>query len=351
VDALRVALTPAEERQLADRPQVSGAAYECYLRARYEIARWTEPALDRALQHLEAALEIEGENAFLLASMAQVHTAYLWGGFRLDEETQNGAERYAKRALALDPAVAPAHGALGGLATMTGDMKSAYVHLQQAVSLGTDDPNDWLMYLLAACTVGRTSTTGPLVERLVQADPLNSVVHVSCAVHDWFEGRYEAALAAVRVALQLDPASVTNRCMGVYLMAVNGRVDEARALVDEWLTDTPEHFYALNMRGVLYAFEGRHNEWSSRMGKVLADEQQRSALRSDAIAVLWNAEVCAMNGETDQALEWLEHGLELGLINYPFLAEKDRFLAGLRTDPRFQGLMERVKKAWEEFEA
>jgi hypothetical protein len=61
-------------------------------------------------------MEIEGENALLLASLAQVHAAYIEGGFRVDEETQNAAERCAQRAVALDPAMAPAHSALGVLA-------------------------------------------------------------------------------------------------------------------------------------------------------------------------------------------------------------------------------------------
>jgi len=280
----------------------------------------------------------------------QVHTAQLYGGFRIDEETQTAAERYAKRALALDPAVAPAHAALGGLAFMTGHPKSAYVHLQQAVSLGTDDPNDLSMYLMAAGMLGQTSTSRPLVERLIQTDPLNSVAHVCCSLQDYFEGRYEAALSSVRVALRLDPVSVYNRCMGVYLMAVNGRLDEARVLVDDWLTDTPDHLFARDMCSFVYAFEGRRAEYSSYVAGLLADEQLRSAARSDALGVLWKAEAFAVLGETGEALEWLEHGVELGLINYPFLAEKDRFLDGLRGDPRFQRLMERVKKEWEEFE-
>ncbi len=36
--------------------------------------------------------------------------------------------------------------------------------------------------------------------------------------------------------------------------------------------------------------------------------------------------------------------------NYPHLGERDRFLANLRGDPRFDALMARVKREWEAFE-
>jgi tetratricopeptide (TPR) repeat protein len=346
VKALEEALSPGE----TGRPLASGAAYECYLRARHEIARWTESGLDRAVQHLEAGLEIEGENALLLASLAQAHAAYIEGGFRVDEETQNAAERYARRALALDPANAPAHGALGVLAYVAGDAKRAYVHLQRAVSLGTDDPNDLLWYVHATGAVGRTSTSRPLVERMVHTDPLNSVAHVSYAVQDYFEGRYEAALASVRVALRLDPTSLPARWWGVYLMAAEGQLDEAYALLDQWRTEAPEHPWMIAQTALVYAVEGRQTESMNLHARMLADAEVQSVIRSEPTAVLGYAHLTTLNGEIDAALEALEHGLELGLINYPFLAEKDRLLDGLRGDPRFQGLMERVKKEWEEFE-
>jgi hypothetical protein len=169
-----------------------------------------------------------------------------------------------------------------------------------------------------------------------------------CAIQDFFEGRFEAALACVRVALRLDPVNAMVRGWAVYLMARGGRLDEARLLLDEWGTDTPEHPLVHVITGLLYAFEGRHTESSSLFGKVVADKEMRSAMRSDSVGILWGAEWYVMIGETDEAIEWLEHGLGLGFINYPLLAEKDRVLAGLHGDSRFQRLMERLKKEWEE---
>jgi len=59
----------------------------------------------------------------------------------------------------------------------------------------------------------------------------------------------------------------------------------------------------------------------------------------------------ALLDKKEEAIDWLEHAaLNRGFINYPLLAEKDPFLANIRSEPRFQKLMERVKKEWEEFE-
>jgi hypothetical protein len=57
-----------------------------------------------------------------------------------------------------------------------------------------------------------------------------------------------------------------------------------------------------------------------------------------------------MNGESEEAVEWLEHGVDLGAINYPFLSLLDPYLENLRGDSRFNDLMVRVKREWEAFE-
>ena len=53
----------------------------------------------------------------------------------------------------------------------------------------------------------------------------------------------------------------------------------------------------------------------------------------------------------DRALDWLAIAIDRGFINYPFLAQHDPFFATLRSDPRFQELMETVRDRWERFES
>ncbi|OGD35804.1 MAG: hypothetical protein A2V45_01085 [Candidatus Aminicenantes bacterium RBG_19FT_COMBO_58_17] len=76
---------------------------------------------------------------------------------------------------------------------------------------------------------------------------------------------------------------------------------------------------------------------------------------------------CALRHEKDKALQtltkqkreilwkdpegpWLERAVARGWANYPLFSRIDPFLANIRGEDRFQKLMERIKRDWENFE-
>ena len=58
----------------------------------------------------------------------------------------------------------------------------------------------------------------------------------------------------------------------------------------------------------------------------------------------------AMAGAQERAIDWLAIAVDRGFINYPFLARYDPFIASLRSDSRFQQLLDVVRDRWEKFE-
>jgi hypothetical protein len=59
----------------------------------------------------------------------------------------------------------------------------------------------------------------------------------------------------------------------------------------------------------------------------------------------------ALAGLPEEALHWLEVAIDKGFINYPFLALHDASFARLRSDARFNDLLEMVRDRWMRFEA
>jgi hypothetical protein len=80
-------------------------------------------------------------------------------------------------------------------------------------------------------------------------------------------------------------------------------------------------------------------------------------MSGDLESYCWNDPECpvfiagqfGLIGERERALQWLGHWVDRGSINYPMLAHGDPLLQPLRGEPRFQGLLDRVRPQWERF--
>ena len=73
VDALRLRLTPTEDRRLAQRPIVDLRAYRYHLLARQEIWSFNTQSLDHALQLVRRAEDIVGDNELLFVAEGLIY--------------------------------------------------------------------------------------------------------------------------------------------------------------------------------------------------------------------------------------------------------------------------------------
>ena len=81
-------------------------------------------------------------------------------------------------------------------------------------------------------------------------------------------------------------------------------------------------------------------EHEAARAELNEDVKRNAAVDPDiAYAV---ASVYALEGERDQAFEWLQRSIALGNENAPWL-KRDPTLASLREDPRFKQLLARIQ--------
>ena len=125
VDALQLRLTDAEARGIAKRPIDNAAAYDCYMRARHEVYRFTADGLDRAQKLVDAGLSLIGENSLLLATRGMVSWYYLNFSIRPEDRYLDEAAAYAARALEQDSQNYVGIFLRGLVASKRGDIESA----------------------------------------------------------------------------------------------------------------------------------------------------------------------------------------------------------------------------------
>ena len=244
VDALKLTLTPEEQRDIAQRPIVDIQAYDCYLKARRDVMRMSEDSLGRSVRALQEGLARAGDNSLLYGVLGDAYFIYAHISLKVDEQAYlQQLDHIANKILALDPEAPQGHSLRGFLDfKQRHSVDSLVTNLKRALAV---DPNDtfalWLLCFVYT-KVGKTTAATRLVEKFLGTDPLNPLSHWTAgwvySVED-----IERALGPFRRAHQMDPEQTMLRYCLARALAFAEHVEEACALLAP-MVDTPSHVWS-----------------------------------------------------------------------------------------------------------
>jgi serine/threonine protein kinase len=344
VDALHMTLTPLEARRLTHRPLDDIRAYDSYLKAKREMLRFTKDGLDRALVFLQNSETLVGENILLLSATGQVYWQYVNAGISADRSYLAKARQCAERILALDANSEHGHRLVGLVQIHEGNIRGAISNFKRALTIDPNDPDTLVWLCLVGGTSGKAAAVKPWAERLTAIDPLTPLYQVLPAILSEMEGDFAAAIAAFAPHYpdNLDNPGV--RLAYGQVLALGGKTDQALDVFEALNRDMPEspfanlgQFYAAALRGERQ--RARESVTPEVEGLLGADPQYSWFL----------AQCYALIDDRDRAIDWIRRAADLGFINYPLLAERDPFLATLRSEPAFKPLIEDIRRRWEAF--
>ena len=350
VNALKLKLTSEEEQKMMERPVENVQAYECYLRARQEMWRYTEDSFDRALQYLQNGLEIVGDNSLLYAGMGLVYCNFYEFGIGVSEETLAKAEEYALKVLRLEPNSSLSYSLLGRIERFRGSGIKALKHFKKALDIDPfeQEAQFWLG-IEYIWKVGKPDSARPIIEKLIDRDPLSPLNHLAKGIYYWLTGEFDNALKSFNNMLKLEPDHVLANFWSAYTLLWSKQYSKAYALIDrmaqEESPDQPQKVFTGWLLFLKYALNGEKSK-----ALEFLTEDVRNYFWQDAELPWLGAGGFALIDEKKEAIRWLEHSINKGFINYPVLSEIDPFLENIRGEPRFKKLMERVKHEWENFE-
>jgi non-specific serine/threonine protein kinase len=130
--ALRITLTPQEEKTIARKPTENARAYDYYLRGRAYARRVTRPDLELAMEIYDRAIELDPKFALAHAGMATVCGLYYEWHEQHPRWLEKG-EAACERTLAIDPELPEGLAARGRLFLSRQQHDQAIDHARRAI--------------------------------------------------------------------------------------------------------------------------------------------------------------------------------------------------------------------------
>jgi non-specific serine/threonine protein kinase len=293
-DALNLHLSAQEQQDVQRHYTQNPQAYEAFLAGRAMLVFEDQPdKLAVAREHFEKALELDPNYAPALAGISHVE-GFTYRDIDSAPVHLEQAERFAARALAIDPQLAEAHVAMGRVYGMKYDYARAVQEFRVAIRF---EPQNILAWDLLSWALAYQQPPDPA----------------------------EAEKAA-REALRIEPSRfMADYHLGRALM-LQGRYQEAEAAFQQVRDISPSSTMADLGLGQMYLLQG-----NSERALLLFEKQNRKSGND----LFWLACAYSAHGDKDKALAAMQEALQLGFRDFAAI-DASPALAPLRSDPRFQ---------------
>ncbi|MBS0382449.1 MAG: TIR domain-containing protein [Proteobacteria bacterium] len=339
VQHLKLKLLDRKEARAADAP-ADIETYNLYLKGRFHWAQ-RPPGLAKAMEYFKQAIDRDPNYARARAGLADCYTCLgAWeSGVVPPREAMPLALEAADKALELDSRLVEAHTSLAYRTTnYEWDWEGAEARFKLAFDL---NPNysvchHWYSHLLVA--LGRTDESLKESKRCLELDPLDHLTNAHLAWHHLFSRQFEEAVEQCAKTEEMHPDTFIVRYFLGLAEEQLGHVDRAVETLRMAVKLAGSITYATAGLGHLYGRCGRTAE-----ARAIYDELGARAKQGYVPAYDF-AIVCVGLGWKDQAFEYLSKAYDerSGWMTY---LKGDSRLDPLRSDTRFQDLMQRLRLA------
>jgi DNA-binding winged helix-turn-helix (wHTH) protein/Tfp pilus assembly protein PilF len=310
-------------------------AYEAYVKGRASWSKRTDEGFKQAVAYFKQAVKLDPNFAQGYAGLADCYLLY---GVELEQKSPYTFHETLKKALELDDSLGEAHATLAYYkSAVDWDWAGAEKEFERAIALNPNyaTAHHWHAYNLIS--TGNAAAAIAEITRAQEIDPASLVISADVGHVYYLARRNDLAFLALQKTLQMDPnfGDAHLRLGEVY--AQEGRYDNA---IVEFETAKRlkggENLLASCYLGFVYAVSGKRAQAQAFIDKI--DRATKGTGYSD---VYDKALILAGLGRKDEAFKLLNQAYERRQGALALLKVEPK-LDGLREDPRFANLLQRM---------
>lgn len=332
VDALQIKLGP---EQIVREHTRDTLAYDEYLKGRFHWNRHSPADFQKSIGHYERAIAADPGYALAWAGLADTYCTMGAVFLARPGDVYPRAKEAARKAIDLDPRLAPAHAALAEVQVRyEWDWEEAERGFRRALALDPEYADARYRYANLLRDLGRFDEAIVEVRRAQGADPYSLPISAAVAGVFYHARRYDEAIAESRRAVEQAPTFYNASYYLAVSYLMKGMPEEAVRhfqRVHE-LSSVPASIAGII---VAYAAAGRREEAIALQTELLEMAEGGAPFAYPV------ASACVALGDREQAFRWFDRAVEERTSWLTSLRVEPRF-EHLHGDPRFRRLLERV---------
>ncbi|GAC1670558.1 MAG: hypothetical protein PVS2B2_01220 [Candidatus Acidiferrum sp.] len=338
-DEIKAKLTAPEKARLASTRTIDSEAYEAYLQGRFLLSTQSERDVRKGIAYFQQAIQKDPNYALAYAGLAEsyISLAQPWVGGLSPKEALLHARAAATKALEIDDSIGEAHLALARVIQLYDwDWPTVEKEYRRALELNPNDAMVCLWFGEFLQEMGRNEEALVEMRQAMVLDPLSSAGANELGYIFYTARQYDQAILAFQNAMELEPDMIEAQVGLGWVYGEKKMYPEAIAELEKALNLSNRHQLIVASLGKVLGDSGKKQE----ARQLLEELQQRSKHRYVSPCLIALIQIGL--GEKDEAIASLEQGYK-DRDQWMLYLKVDPHLDELRSDPRFQDLLRRVR--------
>jgi DNA-binding winged helix-turn-helix (wHTH) protein/tetratricopeptide (TPR) repeat protein len=329
-NALALPLSNEERRGLTKRYTENLEAYDLYLKGRYYWNKLIPPEVRKSIQFFQQAIDLDPTYALAYAGMAEAYRSFPISSDVPPDDAFPLAHAAAAKALEIDDTLADVHATLSILHNWYDwDWAGAEREAKRALALNPNSSEAHRAYALLLSTLGRQQEAIAEAARARELDPLALLTRTHESLFLYYDGQDQEAQEKLVKTLEIDPNFWIALLTLAKIYIRQGKYTEAIAELNSARKFSGDNTQTISLTGYAWAMSGNRTQALAALKELKTLSTQRY-IPFYNIAMVYNG-----LGEDDEALTWLERAFERQEVLLSAFITVDPLWNRLRENPRF----------------